>query len=121
MKRNKTERKGAAMSAQPLSARERILETTATLLRRQGYHATGLNQIIDESQAPKGSLYHYFPGGKEELAAEAVQQAAIHNSGRVAMAVEAAGDTKGALRLVANAILEKLKESNFQEACPIST
>ncbi len=58
-----------------MSARDQIIETTCTLLELQGYYATGLNQIIKESGSPKGSLYYYFPGGKEELAVEAVGQA----------------------------------------------
>lgn len=60
------------MQERSRAARERILETAARLFQRQGYHATGLNQIIQESGSPKGSLYHYFPNGKEELAVEAV-------------------------------------------------
>jgi len=55
-----------------LSPRDRILSTAARLFQIQGYHATGLNQIVKESEAPKGSLYHYFPGGKEELAVAAL-------------------------------------------------
>lgn len=53
-------------------ARAQIIATTCQLLEYQGYHATGLNQIIKESGSPKGSLYYYFPGGKEELVAEAI-------------------------------------------------
>lgn len=56
-----------------LDSREKILQTASRLFQLQGYHATGLNQIIKESGSPKGSLYHYFPNGKEELAAEAVK------------------------------------------------
>lgn len=55
-----------------VSTRDQIIETTCNLLELQGYHATGLNQIIKESGTPKGSLYYHFPGGKEELAVEAV-------------------------------------------------
>lgn len=47
--------------------KEAIIDTAVRLFFSQGYHATGLNQIVKESCAPKGSLYHYFPNGKEEL------------------------------------------------------
>lgn len=49
-----------------------ILQTASNLFQRQGYHGTGLNQIIEESGAPKGSLYYHFPNGKEEIAVEAI-------------------------------------------------
>jgi TetR/AcrR family transcriptional repressor of lmrAB and yxaGH operons len=52
--------------------RQQIIEKTSELLERQGYHATGLNQIVAESETPRGSLYYYFPEGKEEMAAEAI-------------------------------------------------
>ena len=52
--------------------REKIVASTASLFEKQGYAATGLNEIIKESGTPRGSLYYYFPGGKEELAVEAV-------------------------------------------------
>ncbi len=54
------------------STRDQIIATTCDLLESQGYHATGLNQIVKESGSPKGSLYYHFPGGKEELALAAV-------------------------------------------------
>ena len=54
------------------TARQQIIEKTSELLDRQGYHATGLNQIVAASETPRGSLYYYFPAGKEELAAEAI-------------------------------------------------
>jgi TetR/AcrR family transcriptional repressor of lmrAB and yxaGH operons len=49
------------------NTREAILHTASKLFFSQGYHATGLNQIIKDSDSPKGSLYYYFPHGKEEL------------------------------------------------------
>ena len=53
--------------------RERIVAATAELFSHQGYAGTGLKAILAESQAPYGSLYHHFPGGKEELGAAAVE------------------------------------------------
>lgn len=57
------------------NVKELIVDTAARLFFSQGYHATGLNQIIKESSTPKGSLYYYFPLGKEELALECIQKA----------------------------------------------
>jgi len=48
--------------------RARIVHSARTLLRRQGYHGTGLAQIIEHCGAPRGSVYFLFPGGKEEIA-----------------------------------------------------
>ena len=56
----------------PDRSRAALMETAATLFRRQGYAATGLNQILDEAHVKAGSLYHHFPQGKQELAAAVV-------------------------------------------------
>lgn len=52
--------------------RTRILRAALRLFRRHGYHGVGINDILAEAQAPKGSMYHHFPGGKEEIAAAVV-------------------------------------------------
>ena len=54
------------------TTKERILDTTAELFRRYGYTGTGLKQIVAEAQAPFGSIYHHFPGGKEQLGREVI-------------------------------------------------
>jgi TetR/AcrR family transcriptional regulator, lmrAB and yxaGH operons repressor len=59
----------------PDRSRAALIETAATLFRRQGYAATGLNQILDEAGAKPGSLYHHFPQGKQQLAAAVVDTA----------------------------------------------
>ena len=55
-------------------ARARAIATAERLFRVQGYTATGLTQILEESGAPKGSFYFHFPRGKAELAEEAIDQ-----------------------------------------------
>ena len=54
--------------------RERILRASGELFRRQGYMGTGVKQIVAEAGAPFGSIYHFFPGGKEELGAETIRR-----------------------------------------------
>jgi TetR/AcrR family transcriptional regulator, lmrAB and yxaGH operons repressor len=53
--------------------RSRILTAAQRLFRKRGYHATGLNDVLELAQAPKGSLYHHFPGGKEAIGVCVVQ------------------------------------------------
>lgn len=59
----------------PDRSRAALIDTAATLFRRQGYAATGLNQILEQAGVKAGSLYHHFPGGKQELAAAVVDSA----------------------------------------------
>ncbi len=59
----------------PDRSRVALIDTAGTLFRRQGYAATGLNQILDDAGVKAGSLYHHFPGGKQELAAAVVESA----------------------------------------------
>ncbi|NWO14853.1 MAG: TetR/AcrR family transcriptional regulator [Virgibacillus sp.] len=55
-----------------MNTKEKLIQTASRLFQLQGYHGTGVKQIVEESHSPKGSLYYYFPGGKEQLAIESV-------------------------------------------------
>jgi TetR/AcrR family transcriptional regulator, lmrAB and yxaGH operons repressor len=57
----------SAAGLDPTDTRSRILQAAQRLFRKRGYHATGLNDILELAQAPKGSMYHHFPAGKEEI------------------------------------------------------
>ena len=54
--------------------KERILDTTAELFRRYGYTGTGLKQIVAEANAPFGSIYHFFPDGKQQLGEQVIRR-----------------------------------------------
>jgi TetR/AcrR family transcriptional repressor of lmrAB and yxaGH operons len=54
------------------TTRERLIRAAVFLFQSQGYHGVGLTAILTRARAPKGSLYHHFPGGKEDLAVAAV-------------------------------------------------
>lgn len=59
----------------PDRSRTALIDTAAQLFRRQGYAATGVNQILETADVKAGSLYHHFPDGKQELAAAVVASA----------------------------------------------
>ncbi len=101
--------------------RERILETSAELFRRQGFAGTGVKEIVEQASAPFGSIYHFFPGGKEQLGEEVIRSSgALY--GRLidlfftpgADPVEATGDFFAAAALT-------LRETDYADACPIAT
>src|SRR6478672_10477962 len=59
----------------PDRSRAALIDTAALLFRRQGYAATGVNQILETADVKAGSLYHHFPDGKQALAAAVVDSA----------------------------------------------
>jgi TetR/AcrR family transcriptional repressor of lmrAB and yxaGH operons len=103
------------------SARDQIIQTTCTLLELQGYHATGLNQIIKESGSPKGSLYYYFPDGKEGLIEEAIRHVGriVHQRMETLLAVESA--PAEAIASFLENIAFNVEQSGFQSGGPITT
>lgn len=90
-------------------------------MRRRGYHATGLAEVLARSEAPKGSLYHYFPGGKEQLASEAVREGARVVTEQITAAFAANADLAGVLRTFAVGFAAGLAESGFRDGCPVAT
>ena len=102
------------------TTREKMLETTTRLLRVQGFNGTGLNQIVRESGTPKGSLYYHFPGGKEQLAAEAVQAAGQMMAGRMQEAFDRTKTPRQALEIILRVSAEELEATDYQCGCPIA-
>ncbi len=101
--------------------RARVLRAAAELFQQQGYGATGLNQVVEHGAAPKGSLYFHFPGGKEQLAAEAVALAGERTGAEMATAVAAAADVRGAITAVGELFAANLERSDFRAGCPVAT
>ncbi len=103
------------------STREHILETTCDLLEAQGYHATGLSQIIAASGTPKGSLYYYFPGGKEELAAEAIERTGQLLAGRIRNGLSIHERASEAVCSFVQRIASAVETSGFRAGGPLTT
>lgn len=109
------------MDATAIPTRERILFATAELLRRQGYYGTGLKQVVAEAQAPFGSLYHHFPGGKEQLAEEVIRAGGAFFEALVLAIYDEQPTAEASVRAVFEGAAETLTTTEFQDACPIAT
>ncbi len=94
---------------------------SADLLRRQGYSATGVKQIVEAAQAPFGSLYHFFPGGKEQLGAEAIRVSGGLCELLIPAVFDPAPDLVSGVRAFFSSAAEHLRETNYEDACPIAT
>ena len=98
--------------------RERMLESATRLFMAQGYAATGLKQIIEEGDAPRGSLYFHFPGGKEELAVAVVERHAEHFTLQLTGALHESKDVASAARRMIAGLAE-LVEAGAGAGCPV--
>jgi AcrR family transcriptional regulator len=105
----------------PLPTRDRILFATAELFRRQGYNGTGLKQVVAEADAPFGSLYHHFPGGKVELAEEVIEKAGAFFQALVTAVYDEEAGTEASVRAVFSGAAETLEATDYEDACPIAT
>jgi AcrR family transcriptional regulator len=101
--------------------RERIVGASAQLMRLQGYNATGIKQIVTAAQAPFGSIYHHFPGGKEQLGAEAIRASGKRYEQLIEAVFDPAADLPTAVRMFFAGAAEHLAETDYADACPIAT
>ena len=100
--------------------REHMIETTASLVHRQGFHGTSLNEILAESGAPRGSLYYHFPGGKEELVLEATRQGVASVTQLLKEVLTGSPDLAEGVRAFVEAAAHVLRDSGFVFGCPVA-
>jgi TetR/AcrR family transcriptional repressor of lmrAB and yxaGH operons len=101
--------------------RERLVRSTSRLLRTQGYAATGLNQVMAEADAPKGSMYFHFPGGKEQLAAAAIDLFAERSSARLDRQLTEHETVADAVVAIFDSYVEHLERTEYREGCAVAT
>jgi AcrR family transcriptional regulator len=101
--------------------RQRLVEASAALLQRQGLTGTGIKQILADAGAPYSSLYHHFPGGKDELAAAAIRVSGSTYQALVEGVWDRAPDAISAVAAVFDGAAQTLESTDFAVACPIAT
>lgn len=101
--------------------RERLISASAALFGRQGYVGTGVKQIVETAGAPFGSMYHFFPNGKEELGAETIRWSGAIYGQLIDLFYEPGDDPVTATRRFFDGAAETLRQTDFVDACPIAT
>jgi len=101
--------------------RTRISDAAASLFRRDGYSGTGLKRIAADSGAPFGSIYHFFPGGKEELAEHAIRTSGVAYGQLVMSLLDSVADPLESLQHAFEAAAADLEGTDYADACPIAT
>ncbi|MBA9006521.1 MULTISPECIES: TetR/AcrR family transcriptional regulator [Thermomonospora] len=99
-------------------SRERMVRSAAYLFRERGYSGTGFRDVIAHSGAPRGSIYHHFPGGKVQLAQEAVRYAGEFLDSGIRAAMEG-GDPAAAVDAFVGWWRSVLVRSEFRAGCPV--
>jgi AcrR family transcriptional regulator len=105
----------------PSSTKGRIVDASAELFRRNGYTGTGVKQIVAAAGAPFGSLYHFFPGGKEQLGEEVIRTSGAMYGLLIGAIFDPAPDVVTAVESFFAGAAQTLVETDYADACPIAT
>jgi TetR/AcrR family transcriptional regulator, lmrAB and yxaGH operons repressor len=95
-----------------------MIHSAASLFRRQGIEGTSFSDVLEHSRAPRGSIYHHFPGGKAQLAEEATRYAGDFTAAGLVAAL-AEDDPVAAVRAFTSSWLEVLRRADFTAGCPV--
>ncbi|WP_369276351.1 TetR/AcrR family transcriptional regulator [Streptomyces sp. R11] len=117
-----SDEKRSAEAPEPVIAtRERIARAASRLMQRQGYDGTGIKQVSAEAGATLGSVYHFFPGGKLELALEALDRGNREFVDELRAVFDEEEDPAAAIALLTRRLAEGLRASDWMDGCPITT
>jgi TetR/AcrR family transcriptional regulator, lmrAB and yxaGH operons repressor len=99
--------------------RAELVAATAKLLRRKGYSGTSVSDFLRAAGAANGSLYHHFPGGKEQLACAAIDAAAVQVEEGLRRALQTSGELAPAIQTWLGALIAAL-EADPRDGCPVA-
>ena len=103
-----------------MGSKARIEAVAAEILARDGFNGMGMKAISDAADLPYGSIYHHFPGGKEEIAVAAIE-ATGRSLGQLLDSLLAGGVTDRAVRTMFGFMADRLEHSGWVDGCPIGT
>lgn len=102
-------------------AKTRLIGAMTNALQRRGLHGSGLTELLAEAEAPKGVLYHHFPGGKTELAVAAIEATTVRLCAGIDASMAASDDPGAALLAWIGGAQKRLDASGYERGCPLAT
>ena len=102
-----------------MTTRDRLVAAMSTSMRQRGYGSSAMKEVIDDADATAGSLYHFFPGGKEELATAAVREVGRASTDALAAIVEAADSVAAGSVEFYDVLIAEMQETDYRLGCPI--
>jgi TetR/AcrR family transcriptional regulator, lmrAB and yxaGH operons repressor len=106
--------------AQRSDAKSRMVTAARRLIRERGYHATALSDVLELSEAPRGSVYFHFPGGKTQLGAEVAKAYARDQADMIARAAEASQSPVELIAAYVNRARDNLITSGYTQGCTVA-
>lgn len=100
-------------------SRERMLEATIALMRGSGLSGAGINEIVRESGAPKGSVYHFFPNGKLQIATEALAIYSVRIMGLIDGALASRRRPADKVKALFDMFARRVEEADFRKSCAV--
>ena len=100
--------------------RDRMVRSASVLLRENGVRGTSFARVLEHSGAPRGSVAHHFPGGKEELILSAVTSTAADITARLQALADSGAGARGVVAAMCGYFAEGLKRTGFRAGCPVA-
>lgn len=104
-----------------MKTKDKFLIKSAELFGVQGFSGTGLKQIVTESDAAWGSVYHFFPGGKNQLGAETVELAGRRDNELFKATFQKTRNTREGIALIFESERKRLRDSDFSYGCTVAS
>lgn len=108
-----------ASSTPAANSRERMLDAAIDLMRGFGLSGAGINDIVRESAAPKGSLYHFFPGGKLQIADEALGLYSSRVAAFIDQALAGRRSNDERVRALFDAFARRVESTDCRRSCAV--
>lgn len=104
-----------------VNTKDKLVSATARLVWEKGYFGTGIQEVLKRAGVPKGSLYHHFPTGKDELVIAALHHSSKRMMGKFENAMRGTKTPVKGLQAIMEVLAQEMEDTGFVYGCPLAT